>query len=110
MSDDSFLSDSLESLLFDQPSKSMESASRLESADFLLILAFEEQADFRPSGMSRCIAIHLLAMRCWLSINVGTAAGASFRLGGRGEMAERCAGDCWSSMNVLPDARMSLLY
>ena len=106
----SCLPHSVDAFRLDQSTKSVESSSSLESADLLLVLAFEEQSDFGVGGGSGSIAVDFVCMRCWLRGYIQPTARTAIGLGRRCNLVECLTGDCGCAVNVFLDSFVGILY
>jgi hypothetical protein len=99
-----------DAFLLDQSTKSVERASSFESANLLLVLAFEEQLDFRVGSGRGSIAVHVFRVRCWLTSDIWSSTWTAFGLRRRCDLVYRLTGDCGRTMDVFLDSLVSSLY
>lgn len=107
---DTRLPHTFNSLLLNQSTQSVESSPSLEGADPLLVLAFEEQLDFRIGRGSGSIALHFVRVRCWLAGYIRPGTGTSFGSRRRCNLVYCLTGDRGCPMNVFLDSLVSSLY
>lgn len=98
-----------DAFLFDQSAQSMESSSCFEGANLLLILAFDEEADFWISIRSGSVALDAIGMRCWLR-GVRPCSRTTSRLGRGCENVQRLACYSWRTVNVPFNAFVGVLH
>jgi len=107
---DTGLPHTLDAFLLDQSAQGMESSPSLEGADFLLVLAFEEQLDFRLGCRRGSIALDFARVRCWLAGYIRPGTWAAFGSRRRCDQVYCLTGDCGCTMNVLLDSLVGSLY
>ena len=107
---DTRLPHTFNSLLLNQSTQSVESSPSLEGADPLLVLAFEEQLDFRLGRGGGSIAVNFVRVRCWLTCYVRPGTWTAFGARRRCDLVYCLTGDCGCTMDVLLDSLMGILY
>lgn len=93
---DASLANVLQSLFFDQSTKSMKGTTCFECADSLLVLAFEEQPYFRRRSISRDVPCIILVCRylgpnAWISVSLRCGSDVIDRLA----CHHRCTVNIW---------------
>jgi hypothetical protein len=107
---DARLPHAFDTLLLNQSAQSVESSPSFEGANLLLVLAFEEQLDFRIGRGSGSIALHFVRVRCWLAGYIRPGTGTSFGSRRRCNLVYCLTGDRGCPMNVFLDSLVSSLY
>jgi hypothetical protein len=107
---DACLLHALNTFLLNQPTKSVESSSSLEGADLLLVLAFEEQPDFRVGCGRSSIAVHFVRVRRWLTRYIRPGSWTAFGCRRRSNLVYCLTGDCGCTMDVSLDPLVGSLY
>jgi hypothetical protein len=107
---DACLPHALDTFLLNQSAKSVESSSSLECADLLLVLAFEEQPDFRFGCGSCSIAVNFVRVRRWLTCYIRPGTWTAFGSRRRSNLVYCLTGDCGRTMDVSLDPLVGSLY
>jgi hypothetical protein len=107
---DTRLPHALDAFLLNQSTQSVESSPSLEGTNLLLVLAFEEQLDFRLGRGGDSIAVHFVRVRCWLTCYVRPGTWTAFESRRRCDLVYCLTGDCGCPMNVFLDSLVSSLY
>ena len=100
----------LNALLLNQSSQSVESSSGLEGTDLLLVLAFEEQLDFGVGPDVGSIAVYFVRVRCRLAGHIRSGTWTAFGSRRRSNLVYCLAGDCGCPMDVSFDSLVGSLY
>ena len=87
----------------------MERSPCFESAYTLLVLAFEEELDFRRGCVLGCLALDFTVMRCRFGGSVWSTAGTSLGLWRGSEEVESVAGNDRGAVDVRDDTLVGFL-
>lgn len=100
----------VDAFFLNQSPERVESSSSFESADLLLVLAFEEKLHFWVGGGIGSIAVDFVRMRCWLTGCIRSVTWTAFGLWRRCDLVDRLTGDCGSMVDVFLDSSVGSLY